>query len=240
MPNQRLNVILSRSGVASRRHADAMIASGRVSVDGKIVRILGTKVDPSLHEIAVDGIPIEKPKKDHVYFVLYKPRNIVTTMSDPEGRPTIADYIPPGRRAFPVGRLDYDAEGLILLTSDGDLAHKLMHPKFGAERTYMVKVKGRPSPEKIAKLRRGLKLEDGFCKPLEVKFEKNVKENTWYRMKVAEGRNRLIKRLWLRMDHPVVKLVRIEYAGLKLGELPIGKVRPLRPAEIQKLQSLTR
>ena len=142
MSDERLQKFLSRAGVASRRHAEVMITDGRVSVNGKKVTILGSKVDPEMDQVTVDGRPVAIAD-ERTYLLLYKPPNVVTTLSDPQGRPTVADFFSPGEsRVFPIGRLDYDAEGALLLTDDGDLANKLMHPRFGVERTYLVKVKG--------------------------------------------------------------------------------------------------
>lgn len=223
-------------GVASRRKADELIASGRVSVAGKVITALGTQVEPNKGNISIDGVPMDRPSKRRSYFLFYKPKGVVTTVSDPEGRPTVADYFPKGVRLFPVGRLDYDAEGVLLLTDDGDFAHLLMHPKFEAKRTYLVKVKGKPTGEKLEKLRRGVKLEDGFARPLELKPDRATKLNSWYKMSVAEGRNHLIKRLWQRIDHPVQKLVRTEYAGFKLDQLRPGDLRPLTMEEVQRVK----
>jgi len=232
----RLNAAIALLGVTSRRKADSLIKAGRVSINGKTVVEMGTQVNPYKEEIEIDGVPIDRPSKRRVYYAMYKPSGVVTTLSDPEGRKTIVQFIPQGPRVFPIGRLDYDAEGLILLTNDGDVANRLMHPKFGAKRTYLVKVKGKPTPEVVSKLRKGVKLEDGFAKPLDVKFDRTTKENSWFRMVVAEGRNRLIKRLWLRMKHPVAKLIRIEYAGIKLGRMSAGDVRTLTSQELDSLK----
>ncbi|MFH1018801.1 MAG: pseudouridine synthase [Pseudomonadota bacterium] len=235
-PLLRLNAALARLGVASRRSAEKFIREGRVQIAGKVVTELATRVDPFAQEISVDGVPLDRPRKKHSYLAFHKPKNVVTTLADPEGRPTVRDYFPPGARLFPVGRLDYDAEGLLLVTTDGSLAHRLMHPGFKAKRVYRVKVKGKPARDLLDRLRRGVRLEDGMCKPLEVHFEKATENNSWYVMAVAEGRNRLVKRLWERMGHPVLKLIRTEYAGIRLADLPVGKIRPLRPDEIERLK----
>lgn len=240
-PTLRLNRYLAQLGVASRRKADELIAGGRVSIKGKLIQELGFKVAPGTKGIEIDGVPLERSKGRNVYFVLNKPRGVVTTLSDPEGRPTVAEFFAKVQeRIFPVGRLDYDAEGVLLLTNDGDLAHRLMHPRYGAKKTYLVKVKGKPAPETVSKLRNGIRLEDGFAKPLELKFERGTKNNSWYRMTVAEGRNRLVKRIWLRVGHPVSKLVRTNFAGISLGDLPTGEIRPLRRNEIDRLLSLAK
>ncbi len=235
-PRLRLNAALARLGAGSRRSAEKLITAGRVCIAGKVVTELATRVDPFAQEISVDGVPLDRPRKKHLYFAFHKPKNIVTTLSDPEGRPTVRDYFPEKPRLFTVGRLDYDAEGLLLVTTDGPLAHRLMHPGFSAKRVYRVKVKGRPAPAVLDRLRRGVTLEDGFCKPLVIRFEKGTQNNSWYVMAVAEGRNRLVKRLWLRVGHPVIKLIRTEYAGILLADLPAGKLRPLKDEEVRKLR----
>ena len=222
-------------GVASRRKADALIAAARVSIDGKVVTALGTKADPRKQEIAVDGVPLDRPSKRHTYYLLNKPRGVVTTLSDPEGRPTVRDLVPARERIFPVGRLDYDSEGALLLTTDGDLAHRLMHPRYQVQKTYLVKVKGKPTHETLKRIRNGIRLPDGFAKPVELVAERETKEHSWFRVTVAEGRNHLIKRLWLVVHHPVIKLIRTNFAGLTVSELRIGESRMLRPAEVQRL-----
>ncbi len=234
----RLNKLLAERGIASRRKADELIETGRVSIDGKTVRELGLQIDPKGVEIAVDGIPIDQGKPKLRYFVLNKPKQVVTTLSDPEGRETLRDFLPDDIRLFPVGRLDYDTEGVLIVTNDGNLAHRLMHPRFEIPRTYMVKVKGKPSAETIQKLRRGVKLEDGFIKPEQVVFREGTKKHSWYEMVVKEGRNRLIKRIWLRLDHPVLKLVRTNYAGITVEEVPSGSLRSLTQEEIKHLKKL--
>lgn len=225
-------------GVASRRKADELISQGRVSINGEVIDQLGTKINPKGSEIAVDGVPLDPPSKKSRYLLLYKPKNVVTTLSDPEGRPTIRDYLPKQERLYPVGRLDYDTDGVLLITNDGDLAHQLAHPSFGIKKTYVAKVKGHPDPATISKLRAGVRLEDGFAKPLSVKFERKTSDNSWYRITVGEGRHHLIKRLWLRLGHPVQKLTRVEFASLKLDYLQPGQCRELSRAEVEKLRTL--
>jgi 23S rRNA pseudouridine2605 synthase len=239
-PTLRLNRYLAQLGVASRRKADEMISAGRVSIRGTVVRELGFKVAPGTKGIEIDGAPLERSKTKPVYLLLNKPRGVVTTLSDPEGRPTVAEFASVVKeRVFPVGRLDYDAEGVLLLTNDGDLAHRLTHPRFGARKTYLVKVKGKPTVEAVAKLRRGFKLDDGFAKPLEVKFDRATKTSSWYRMTVAEGRNHLVKRMWMRAGHLVSRLVRVDFAGIHLGSLKSGELRELTRDEIRKLKALS-
>jgi len=227
-------------GISSRRKADALIASGRVSVDGKVVTQLGTRVNAQKCKVSIDGVPLDKPPKKWVYYLLNKPRGMVTTLSDPEGRATVKDCFPTRERIFPVGRLDYDSEGVLLMTNDGDLAYCLTHPKFEVKKTYLVKVKGKPDAETLAKLRKGVRLEDGIAKPLHLAIDRTTKQHSWYKIAVAEGRNHLIKRMWLRVGHPVIKLIRTEFGGITLGDLGSGKFRELTPSELKKIRENTR
>lgn len=235
----RLNKYLAQAGVASRRKADDLIKQGRVTIDGKVIKELGFTLKEKPKSVEVDEASIMGASGKKEYYAFYKPKNVITTMDDPEGRPCVGDYIRKmDRRLFPVGRLDFDAEGLLLLTNDGELAHQLSHPKFEVEKTYQVKVKGKPTTETIEKLKRGLKLEDGFIKPTYVKVIKSLKQNTWIDIRITEGRNHLIKRIWQRLDHYVLKLVRSEFAGLSIKTMMPGEIRKLQTQEIQKLSKL--
>lgn len=238
-PLPRLQKILSETGVASRRHAEELIREGRVTVNGRLARI-GDKVDPLRDHIKVDGRLIASPAAK-AYLMLHKPKQVVTTSEDPEGRAVVMDLVK-GRmpRLFPVGRLDYDAEGILLLTNDGEMAHRLSHPSFQVPRTYWVKVKGKPAPEEVRKLSRGITLEDGPTAPCRIVPRKEARENTWLEMTLREGRNRQVKRMWERMGYPVLKLRRVSFAGLSLGGLKVGEYRHLRPAEVEKLKKLTK
>jgi 23S rRNA pseudouridine2605 synthase len=232
---ERLQKVLARAGVASRRRAESLIAEGRVTVDGKTVTEPGTRVDPARHTVAVDGRPIEREGK--VYLLLHKPPGMVTTLSDPEGRPTVGDLVKNvPERVFPVGRLDYDAEGVLLLTNDGELANRLTHPRFGVRRTYDAKVRGVPVEATLDRLRAGIRLEDGHAKPLSVEVAGRATRNTWVRLAVAEGRPHLVKRLFEAVGHPVQRLRRVDYAGLTVDELAPGEMRPLLPNEVAILQ----
>lgn len=236
----RLNKYLAQAGVASRRKADEMIKTGRVTIDGKVVKELGFVLQEKPKSLEVDAEPIQPASKKREYYAFYKPKNVVTTMNDPEGRPCVGEFIRKmDRKLFPVGRLDFDAEGLLILTNDGDLAHKLSHPKFEIKKTYQVKVKGKPSIETIDKLKRGIKLTDGFIKPTYVKVIKSLKLNSWIDITVTEGRNHLIKRIWQRFDHSVLKLVRSEFAGITIRNLAPGQIRRLQESDVKKLQSLS-
>ena len=235
--NERLQKVLARSGVASRRKAEAVILAGRVEVNSKVVTELGTKVDAAKDLIRVDGKLIADAATP-TYLVLYKPAGVVTTLSDPEGRPTVLALLRNyPERLFPVGRLDYDAEGALLLTNDGNLAHKLTHPSFGARRTYLAKVHGRPSEAVLERLRAGIKLEDGVAKPVEVEIHHHAERNTWVRIVVDEGRPHLIKRLFLAVDHPVQRLYRPNYAGISVEGMDPGTWRELTRIEVKLLQA---
>ncbi len=238
-PLPRLQKILAEMGVASRRRAEELIREGRVKVNGRLARI-GDKVDPLKDHVKVDGRLVTSHGAK-VYLMLHKPKNVVTTAEDPEGRATVMDLVK-GRlpRLFPVGRLDYDAEGILLLTNDGDLAHRLSHPSFQVPRTYLVKVKGKPAAEELHKMSRGIVLEDGPTAPCRVVLRKETRENAWMEMTLHEGRNRQVKRMWERMGYPVLKLERISFAGLSLKHLPAGEHRHLRPAEVERLKRMTR
>ena len=237
---ERLQKILAHAGIASRRKAETLITEGHVEVNGKVVRELGTKADLDEDVIRVDGRQIAEAE-EKVWYVLYKPAGCVTTMSDPEGRPTIAQYMKRvHERVYPVGRLDYDVEGALLITNDGDLAHQLMHPKFGVRRTYLAKVGGHVLGEAadklIGRLLAGVRLEDGRAKALEASLHSKTPKNTWIRVVVAEGRQHLVKRLMEAAGAPVVKLFRADYGGIDVQGLMPGEMRELTRAELQMLQ----
>jgi 23S rRNA pseudouridine2605 synthase len=237
-PLPKVQKILSETGVASRRKAEELIREGRVTVNGRTTQI-GDRADPSRDHIKVDGRRVSLfPSK--IYVLVHKPKGVVTTVDDPEGRKTVLDLLPTSnRRLFPVGRLDYDAEGLLLLTDDGDLAHRLSHPSFHIPRTYQVKVKGKPTPAEIRRLSQGIHLEDGQTAPCRVGFRKETEENSWLEMVLFEGRNRQVKRMWEKLGYPVLKLKRVGFAGLSLERLQPGESRALRPAEVQRLKKVT-
>ena len=238
-PLPRLQKILSETGVTSRRQAEEMIREGRITVNGRLARI-GDKVDPSRSHIKLDGKLVASPAAK-VYLMLHKPKHVVTTAEDPEGRAVVMDLVKSKLpRLFPVGRLDYDAEGILLLTNDGEMAFRLSHPSFQVPRTYWVKVKGKPTPEEVRKLSQGITLEDGATAPCRIAPRRKARENTWLEMTLREGRNRQVKRMWERMGHPVLKLRRVSFAGLSLGSLKAGEVRHLRPSEVEKLKKLTK
>jgi 23S rRNA pseudouridine2605 synthase len=234
---ERLQKVLARAGIASRRKAEELITQGHVTVNGKKVTELGTKVDASTDQIRVQGQMVADIA-ERVYYVLFKPAGCVTTLSDPEGRQTVAHYLRGvTERVYPVGRLDYDAEGALILTNDGELAHRLMHPRFGAKRTYLAKVKGEPSDGVIERLRAGVRLEDGLAKPLEAERVHRADKNTWIRLVVNEGRPHLVKRLCESVGHPVVRLFRASYAGVSVEGMMAGELRELTRAELHEIRS---
>lgn len=217
-----------------------MIQEGRIRINGQIVRSLGTKTDPDQDKIKVDG-KLLKGFDPKVYFLLYKPSGCLTTMrsSEESGRPTLVPFLKRIKvRVFPVGRLDFDAEGLLLLTNDGDLALGLAHPRYEIPRCYLAKVKGIPSPEKLKDLKKGVTLEDGRASARAVLKSVTAHKNSWLEITVREGRNRLVKRLCQYLGYPVQKLKRIRFAFLTLEGLSPGEVRPLTAEEIRRLKGL--
>jgi 23S rRNA pseudouridine2605 synthase len=234
-PLPKVQKILSEMGVASRRKAEDLIREGRVTINGHSAQI-GERANPSTDHIKVDGRRVSLPPPK-IYILLNKPKGIVTTTDDPEGRKTVLDLLQINNpRLFPVGRLDYDAEGLLLLTNDGELAHYLSHPSFRIPRTYQVKVKGKPTAAEIYRVSRGISLEDGLTAPCRVALLRATEENIWVEMVLYEGRNRQVKRMWEKLGYPVLKLKRVGLAGLSVGKLHPGDYRSLRPGEVQKLK----
>lgn len=236
----RLQKLLARAGVASRRAAEEMIREGRVRVDGRSVTQMGVLVDPERSVVKVDGRVIRAVAPAR-YLLLNKPARVVCTLADPEGRRSVRDLLPPeAGRVFPVGRLDWDAEGVLLLTDDGDLAYRLMHPRYEVERTYHVKVKGQVEDRALARIGRGVRLEDGRAQAEGVKLLRRTRENSWISLTLREGRHHEVKRLCLAVGHPVLKIRRVSYAGLVMGRLAPGAARALTPAEITRLRHAVR
>lgn len=207
-------------------------------MNGAIVRELGTKVDGAKDLVVVDGKPAVAPSQK-TWLLLYKPPGVVTTLKDPQGRPTISDSLRGVRvRVFPVGRLDYDAEGALLLTDDGEVANRLMHPRHQVRRIYLAKVKGEPSEASLEKLKGGVRLEDGFAKPTDVTRFERADKNTWLRIVVTEGRPHLIKRLCAAIGHPVVRLYRPSHAGISVEGLRPGQLRSLTADEVRRVNGI--
>ncbi|MBX2994450.1 MAG: rRNA pseudouridine synthase [Bdellovibrionaceae bacterium] len=221
----RLNKLIADSGLASRRAADRIIEEGRVVVNGKKVYELGIKVDPSEDKIVVDGKPL-RSKAAPVYAVLYKPTGVLTTMEDPLERPTIKEYIEDlPVRLFPVGRLDWDSEGLLLLTNDGDYANRVMHPKAEVTKTYLVKVDGQPPEEKIQKLLRGVTIEGGKVAAKSVERIKRGKDQyAWLKIVITEGKNRQIRQMFEKIGFDVLKLQRVAIGRLRIGAMDRGEL----------------
>jgi len=243
MSTERLQKILAAAGIASRRKAERIITTGRVTVNGAIVTELGSKADPVTDKITVDGKPLAARQR-HLYFLLHKPKGYVTTVSDPEGRPTVMDLLGQiHERVYPVGRLDYASEGLLLLTNDGDLAQKLTKAGEHMPKIYNVKTSGRPDEKSIQRLRQGITipLEDGRrvkTSPAKVRLIEDA-PNPWYEVTLIEGRNRQIRRMFQAVGFLVEKIKRVQFGPLKLDVLP-GKFRPLTDREVAQLKTETK
>jgi 23S rRNA pseudouridine2605 synthase len=236
---QRLQKVLAAAGLGSRRQCEDLITSGRVEIDRKMVTQLGTRVDPDRQEIRVDGQSLVLGRR--VYYALNKPKGVVATNRDPSGRPRVIDLVPAhGSRLFAVGRLDLSSEGLILVTNDGELANRLTHPRYGVSKTYRVQVAGRPGPDVLAQLRRGVHLAEGMARAEQVEIRSHQKESTWLEMVLREGRNREIRRLLAHVGHKVLRLVRIAVGPVALGKLPPGACRRLMPEEVSQLRQATK
>jgi 23S rRNA pseudouridine2605 synthase len=236
---ERLNKFLAHAGVASRRQCDALIAAGRVMIDGAVVRDLGTQIDPDKQHVAVDHQPIHAERL--VYWLVNKPRGYLCTNYDPAGRPLAIQLVPQvSQRVYTVGRLDEDSEGLLLLTNDGDLANQLMHPRFGIEKTYLVQVAGDPTPEDLKKLLQGVWISEGRVRARRIKREKKQGASTWLRIVLNEGKNREIRRMLARLGHKVLRLRRIAIGPVQLGSLIAGKARRLSLPELSALQEVAR
>lgn len=240
MALERLQKIIAQAGLASRREAERMIIAGRVSVNNLITWHLGTKADSEKDEIRVDGMLIHN-ESEKIYIMLNKPRGYVTTLHDPQHRPIVADLLSDvSSRVFPVGRLDYDSQGLLFMTNDGDFAQKLLHPRFRIPKVYRVKIKGRLSKSELCTLHKGIELEDGKFLPEEVSVIKNNKKSSWLLMTLNEGKNRIIRRALESIEHDVAEIVRIRIGGVELGDLRTGQYRFLTKAETGKLFSFSK
>lgn len=232
---KRLSKILAEAGLASRRGSERLIADGRVAVNGQTITAQGTTADPARDRITVDGRPVgaAEPKR---YVLLNKPRGYITSRVDPRSRPVVLDLLAGARaRLFPVGRLDFDAEGLLLLTNDGDLAQRLLHPRFGLRRVYEVEVEGHVGAADLQHWERGAVLADGPARPDEVRLLRRTRETTWLRLTFTEGRYREVKRYCQALGHRVRRLRRVQFGPLKLGRLAPGRARPLTSAELARL-----
>ncbi|XID94224.1 pseudouridine synthase [Paenibacillaceae bacterium WGS1546] len=236
---ERLQKVLANAGVASRRKCEELIAAGKVTVNGKVVTELGAKADPAVDEIAVSGKKIKKEAK--IYVVFNKPKGVITSVSDPKGRSVVTDYLKDVKeRLYPVGRLDYDSEGLLLLTNDGDLAHKLTHPSRHVPKTYLATVERVPHGTALEKLQKGIKLEDGMTAPAEVEYHDIDPEGKFATIAITihEGRNRQVRRMFEAIRHPVTRLKRVSFGGLQLNNLQRGKHRRLTREELESLREM--
>ncbi|MEW6095508.1 MAG: pseudouridine synthase [bacterium] len=235
---ERLQKILAQAGVGSRRRCKELILEGHISVNGKIVKIPGVKIDTKVDTIRFDGSPIKLERK--VYLLLNKPKGYVTTLSDPEGRPTISSLLKGVKeRVYPVGRLDYNSEGLLFLTNDGDLTNKLIHPKYKVPKTYLVKFKGKLEEKDIMRLRRGIRLNEGKTLPAKVVVEKILPKNTILKITITEGKKRQIRRMGEIINHTVLSLKRTQFGPFRLGKLKKGEYVYLNSDEVKmKLKNM--
>jgi 23S rRNA pseudouridine2605 synthase len=235
----RLQKILAGAGLGSRRQCEELIVAGRVEIDRRVVRELGTRADPETQEIRVDGQLL--PKTRHVYYAVNKPAGVVSTNRDPSGRPRVIDLIPGGHaRLFTIGRLDLTSEGLILVTNDGELANRLTHPRYGVPKTYRVQVAGRPTPEMLRRLCRGIHLAEGTVRADRVSLKSRHKESAILEIVLREGKNREIRRMLARLGHKVLHLTRTAVGPVRLEHLSPGQWRKLTHQEIHALQTASR
>lgn len=240
MPLERLQKIIAHAGFASRREAETMIREGRVTVNGRVVTELGSRADASCDHVKVDGKLITRPEP-HRYILLYKPKEVMTTVEDPQGRKTVIDIVRGIReRIYPVGRLDFHSEGLILLTNDGDLAYKVSHPRHGSVKTYHVKVRGVPEERLIDKLQRGITLDGKRTLPCEMARIKTTgrnddEGNSWFEVKLREGRTQQIRKMFKAVGHPVAKLRRVAIGPISDPKLTAGSWRELTKQEVKLL-----
>jgi len=240
---ERLQKILARAGLGSRRSVEALIVAGRVSINGEVVTQLGVQCDPDVDRIEVDGKRIELPE-ERIYLAMNKPRGVVTTAHDPQRRRTVVELLPSGLagRVFPVGRLDRDTEGLLLFTNDGELAHRLSHPRYVIDKEYLARVEGTPDERALERLRRGVDIEGVMTSPAQVERAagppgaRACEGHSWLRLVIHEGRKRQIRRMCEAVGHPVRDLIRVRVGGVQLSRLQPGATRHLEPAEVAALR----
>ena len=238
-PGIRLQKVLASSGIGSRRACEELIVAGRVAVNGRVVRELGTRIDPMSDEVAVDGVPVPVTP-DLVYLAMNKPRGVLSTMADDQGRPCVGDFVADRPdRVFHVGRLDADSEGLLLLTNDGTLAHRLTHPSFGVPKVYLVQIDGRPHRRLPQQLRSGVELDDGPARADAARIVAATDLAAQLEVVIHDGRHRIVRRMFDALGHPVRRLVRTSIGPLALGELRPGRVRHLSQPEVRSLYKAT-
>src|SRR5262245_59476699 len=235
----RLQRFLAMAGVASRRHAEELIRQGIVRVNNRVVTEMGAKVDPERDRVTVSGRRVQPEEKS--YLLLHKPEATVATMSDPQGRPTVADLLPrtAAARLFPIGRLDWATSGALLFTNDGELAQALVHPKRRIVKTYHAKLRGAPAESALDRLRSGVMLEDGKSPPAEVAIVATTGKHMWVQIEIAENRPRQVPRMCEAIGHPILKLIRVAFAGVGIEGLPEGETRELTDGEVTDLRKLT-
>ena len=232
---ERLQKLISQAGIASRRAAEELILNGRVTVNGTVVTELGSKADPAMDNIAVDGKPLQFSAK-HLYILLNKPTGYITALKDSQGRPLVTDLLTGvEERVYPVGRLDYNTEGLLLLTNDGEWANRLMHPRHEVEKEYHVRVRGKVMDQQLKRMAGGVELEEGVTAPATVRLVKSSDLNDWISVTIHEGRNRQVRRMCEAVSLSVVRLRRVRYGSLEIGALKPGEFRYLTEAEVKGL-----
>ena len=235
--NIRLQKFLAERGVASRRSAEKMIAEGKVTVNRKVVTEMGIRIDPAIDKVSVEGKPVAKPQTMR-YILLNKPAGYICSSNDEKGRRTVLDLVDIKERIYPVGRLDYGTAGLLLLTNDGDLANHLLHPSHHVDKVYLAEIEGVPTAEKLAKLRRGIRLEDGVTAPAQVRIVKRHADSAQVEIIIHEGRNRQVRRMMEAVECPVIHLKRVGMAFLDLTGVPLGQWRYLTADEVRRLKIL--
>lgn len=233
----RLQKVLAQAGIASRRAAEDLIFRGRVEVNGEVVTEQGRRVDPTTDVIRVDGARIP-PQRQTRYLVLNKPRGVLSAMDDPHGRRTLAEFVPAGERLFHVGRLDAETEGLLLLTNDGEFSQRMMHPSFEVAKTYLAEVSGLVTPATLKQLRTGIVLDDGPIQVDRAQLVQRAGDRSLVRVELHSGRNRIVRRMFDAVGHPVRKLSRVAIGPVRLGELRSGQVRELTGEELGALLDL--
>jgi 23S rRNA pseudouridine2605 synthase len=233
---ERLQKILAKAGIASRRRAEELIREGRIKLNGQVVHEMGCRADPARDIITCDGTPINLERK--IYLLLNKPKGYVTTLSDPQGRPIVSDLVADiSLRLFPVGRLDLDTEGALLMTNDGELGNAILHPSFEVNKTYEAMVTGSPTQERLRLLEQGIAIDGVRTSPAKIKVLQRRKDRTLVEIIIHEGKKRQVRKMFQAIDHRVLHLKRTAYGDLRIGELPVGKYRILTPFDLKKIFS---